>query len=314
MICLSYETSISTNLHEAQASQLTMMCFRDLKRNITSSFRSDHDHRKSSTEYSSESEVSAGDFFDDDDSDVEDLDVTPQILDRHEMPQKPSKPNTSESRPERNSRASNAPKPSPKKSAKTTRKSSSKELRRQNSGPSIQAVSLTMTRDPTTGSNIFVGDAGYTKRQVPWKIPINRVSPEIVAINQQTSLGRRSRMESSTKSRSHSRAASAPEDTQVATFTEESGHDLPDTNNARAGHVLPQKTGNGGRSRRRRSTIISLNEDLRDTMSIDSVESVVEAVGRSRLDLLTDDSDEDLEKDVELQVIKFKNRDKKLAK
>ena len=49
-------------------------------------------------------------------------------------------------------------------------------------------------------------------------------------------------------------------------------------------------------------------------MSIDSVESVVEAVGRSRLDLLTDDSDEDLEKDVELQVIKFKNRDKKLAK
>jgi hypothetical protein len=170
------------------------------------------------------------------------------------------------------------------------------------------AGSLLMQKDTETGANVFVGP-GFKKPQVPWKVPVNKVTPEAVALNEKTSLGRRTRNEmrspETVMSPRNERPSVSIEETPKSFLTVPVTQPIGDISNSKSFHSLLKSKGNRCQ---RRSTIVSVNDDGKETMSIDSVESIIAALGRSRVDLMSDESDEDLEKDVELQVLRSKSR------
>lgn len=189
---------------------------------------------------------------------------------------------------------------------------------------------LSLSRDSNSGRNVFVGPNGFIKYQVPWRVPVNRVTPEgsdnsnSNNSNSNTTLNsRRSRQTSSPPPLSLQQSISMPSikpDTPTPPSPPTIVQQLEATPSRTAlpNGFLDQNSifktllmRKNNRSKRRRSTIISV-DDQKDTLSIESVESVAEAIGRSRLDLETLESDDALdevvEKDVEIQVARSKSR------
>lgn len=293
-----------------------MMCFRTFKRSLTasssssSSTRRGHQRRRrkmsSSRRSNSSLSISSGSDFGEEiihqleqpqENSLQESNVTNQ---RDREPQSsPRIPATSNKQPQQNRKPSDA---------KTNDKSP------ENSQDKDDDVSLKLVKDTETGRNMFLGSNGYVRHQVPWKIPVNKVNPEVIAaLNENTSIGRQSRLgsrNSETKIQVEvtSSSSSPPEAvSQSKKQTDSSPNGILPSNGVFRSLLMAKES---RRHRRRRSTIFSITDDKGETMSIDSVESVVDAVGRSRLDIETDDSDDDLEKDVALQVMRSKSRSK----
>lgn len=136
---------------------------------------------------------------------------------------------------------------------------------------SDQMDGVFLKRD-SAGRNWFHGPGGLVKQQIGWKMPINRIDPEI---NQNTSHGRRSRLANVSEERSLSRIDHTS-----------SGSAELHQNRTSTRAPRPQV--------RRVSTIGSIADVTGlDSMSIDSITSVEAAVGRAVS--LTDSDDSETE-------------------
>lgn len=157
-----------------------------------------------------------------------------------------------------------------------------------------EAIDGVILRRDSKGKNWFHGPDGMRKKQIGWKIPINRIDPEI---NANTSHGRRSQLairneEERSVSRQNHMTAESADNSRV--------HDR-----------------SSSRRQLRRISTIGTIADIRgfETMSIESVESVEAAIGPN---VNLSDSESEFEADgrrerVQRKAIAFRTRLKQEA-
>lgn len=133
-----------------------------------------------------------------------------------------------------------------------------------------ETIDGVLLKRDSSGRNWFHGPGGIRKQQIGWKIPTNRIDPEI---NLKTSHGRRSQL----AMRNDMRSVSRQDDTAF-----------------NQNHPVNDPSSRLTRSRLRRVSTIGSVADVHkiETMSIESIESVEAAIGKA---VSVSDSESDYE-------------------